>query len=258
MRTTAIFNAKGGVGKTITTVNMAAELAARGKRVLVVDADPQCDTSRFFKAEDGCTLYDVLTGCHEPYWPNNVLPTAFERIELLPGDARLTTLDIKAIKDGGVNLTALRDFCDCIAEDDGYDYLLIDCPPSFTAATTAALAAVNDVVIPIKPDSFSIHGMDNMVQQISGMREINPRLRVAGVLLTMMTNCNAAVQGAEAVRKLPVPVYTQMIRRSTKADESTYLCRPMRELLNTKPGYENAATDYRDFVTEYMEGVKNG
>ena len=75
MRTTAIFNAKGGVGKTITTVNMAAELAARGKRVLVIDADPQCDTSRFFKAAGGVTLYDVLTGCHEPYWPCNPQPT---------------------------------------------------------------------------------------------------------------------------------------------------------------------------------------
>lgn len=257
MRTTAIFNAKGGVGKTITTVNMAAELAARGKRVLVIDADPQCDTSRFFKAEDGCTLYDVLTGCHEPYWPNNVLPTAFERIELLPGDARLTTLDIKAIKDGGVNLTALRDFCEAIAEDDGYDYVLIDCPPSFTAATTMALASVNDVVIPIKPDSFSIHGMDNMVQQISGMREINPRLRVAGVLLTMMTGFKAAALGAEAVRKLPVPVYKQTIRRSTKVDESTFLQQPVREILPVSGDF-SVADDYHNFVTEYMEGIKNG
>ena len=242
------------VGAGLFGAVFAQQATAAGKRVLVIDADPQCDTSRFFKAAGGVTLYDVLTGCHEPYWPCNPQPTEYDGIEMLPGDASLTTLDIKAIKDGGVNLTALRDFCDCIAEDDGYDYLLIDCPPSFTAATTAALAAVNDVVIPIKPDSFSIHGMDNMVQQISGMRTINPRLRVAGVLLTMMTNCNAAVQGADAVRKLPVPVYTQMIRRSTKADESTYLCQPMRDLLNMKPDYANAATDYRDFVTEYMEG----
>lgn len=258
MRTTAIFNAKGGVAKTITTVNMAAELANRGNRVLVIDADPQCDSSRFFNAEDDyCSLFDVMTGEHEPYWDCNIQPTGRDRIDILMGDARLTTLDIKAITHGDVNLTALRDFCETIAEDEGYDYVLIDCPPSFTAATTAALAAVNDVVIPIKPDSFSIHGMDNMVEQINGMRKINPRLRVAGVLLTMMTNCKAATLGAQEVRKLPVHIYRQTIRRSTKADESTFLCEPLAQLLSVKEGNENAATDYRNWVTEYME-VRNG
>ena len=259
MRTTAIFNAKGGVGKTITTVNMAAELAARGRRVLVIDADPQCDASRFLGApEEATTLYDYMTGSHEPLIEHIVSATNLKGVDILPGDPNLTLLDVKAITHGDVDLCALRELCEVAAEDGDFDNILIDCPPSFTAATTMALAAVGDVVIPLKPDSFSLHGVGNILLQVEGMRKINPRLRVAGVLLTMRISYNAFALGAMKLRESRIPVYDHEIRSSTKVSESTYLAKPLRELLPMGGSRENAATDYRDFVTEYLGGAENG
>ena len=261
MRITAIFNEKGGVGKTITAVNMAAELAARGKRVLVIDADPQCNASFFLGAEEGAvTLFDYLSGNREPVWDNNISKSNLNGVDILPGDSNMTQLDIKAITHGDVNLTSLRELCEVIDADDGYDFVLIDCPPSFTAATTMALAAVNDVVIPVKPDSFSIRGMASLSNQINGMRWINPRIKIAGVLLTMMTRCKVHRLGASSLRERFSFVYRNEIRNSVKAVESTYedesshRCYPLRELLPTQKIDQNIATDYRDFVAEYLEG----
>lgn len=255
MRTTLLMNAKGGVGKTTTAINMAAELATRGKRVCVIDADPQCNATDFLlppvAGEDRSdTLYDVLTGAAN-YYPDFVWNTRFDRISLVQGDEQLSLADLAALQKGGVRLRAVRDLIEALAEDDAFDYVLIDCPPGFTAATTASLAAADDVVIPMKLDAFSLKGEQSLVRQINGMREFNPRLRIAGVLVTMAdARTKVGRQGAELLRESAIPVFDSMIARSTVADQSTFYRLPLCQLY----GAEVLAAQYEAFVDEYLRG----
>lgn len=258
MRTTIIMNAKGGVGKTITTINMAAELAARGKRVVCIDADPQCNLSHFFGAElDSGTLYDVLMRTGDSYYENMLQDTQLENVQILPGHMDLILADVRALKAQEINRDAVRDFVTCMAEDDFCDFVLIDSPPSFTAATTAGLAAADDVVVPIKLDAFSIDGVEEMMRQVKGMREINPTLKVAGVLVTQYDGTTVAKMTAEALRESAIPVFGAVIRRTTAVDRSTFHRLPLRE---THGAYARLAADeYADVVDEYLEGgAKHG
>lgn len=254
MRTTLLMNAKGGVGKTTTAINLAAELAARGKRVCVIDADPQCNATDFLlpvaDADDTQTLYDVLTG-RATYYTELTWDTRIKGVSLVPGDERLSLADLAALQHNGVYLRAVRDLVEAMAEDDAFDFVLIDCPPGFTAATTASLAAADDVVIPMKLDAFSLKGEESLVRQINGVREFNPRLRIAGVLVTMAdARTKVGRQGAELLRESAIPVFDSMIPRSTAADQSTFFHLPLCQLR----GAEVLAAQYAAFVDEYLRG----
>lgn len=254
MRTTLLMNAKGGVGKTTTAINLAAELAARGKRVCVIDADPQCNATDFLlpvgDADDTQTLYDVLTGT-ATYYTELTWKTKINGVSLLPSDERLSLADLAALQHNGVYLRAVRDLVEAMAEDDAFDYVLIDCPPGFTAATTASLAAADDVVIPMKLDAFSIRGEESLTRQINGVREFNPRLRIAGVLVTMAEpRTKVGKQGVELLRESAIPVFNTMIPRSTLVDQSTFFHMPLR---NMRGGLVLAMA-YSDFVDEYLKG----
>lgn len=253
MRTTVVFNAKGGVGKTVTTINMAAELAARGKRVVVVDADPQGNLTQFFGAEQDCgTLYEVLTGTGESYYGDNLQDTQIDGVQILPASMDLILADVRAIKEKSIRLTALHDLAVCMAEDDAADVMLIDSPPSFTAATTAALAAADDVIIPIKLDAFSLSGVGELLRQIAGMHEINPRLRVAGALVTMYDGTTVAKETMDALIESAIPIFGTSIKRSTAVDRSTFERKPLRELPGTYA--KLLAEQYAAVVDEYLRG----
>lgn len=255
MRTTVIFNAKGGVGKTMTVINMAAELASRGQRVVVIDADPQCNLTWFYGADaaEGQTLYELLTAQNEPYYGDWITQGVAPGISLVPASMDLILADVHALRDGTVRLTAIRELCEVMAEDDYCDYVLIDCPPSFTAATTAALAAADDVIIPIKLDAFSVGGMGELMRQIKGMREINPRIRLAGALITMTQRRAVVTRAAEAdLRASAIPVFGATIRATAAVDRSTYARLPLRAIEGTYA--KLAAEDYAAVVDEYLEG----
>lgn len=257
MRTTLLMNAKGGVGKTTTAINMAAELAARGKRVCVIDADPQCNATDFLLLEiaavavDGAqTLYDVLIGTTN-YYPEFTWGTRIKGVSLVPGDERLSLADLAALQHNGVYLRAVRDLVEAMAEDDAFDYVLIDCPPGFTAATTASLAAADDVVIPMKLDAFSLKGEESLTRQINGVREFNPRLRIAGVLVTMAEpRTKVGRQGVELLQESAIPIFSPLIPRSTLVDQSTFFHKPLRDMR----GAEVLAAQYAAFVDEYLKG----
>ena len=150
MKTIAIVNYKGGVGKTVTTINLAAELSAMGKRVIVMDADGQRNLSRFYKAdtESGDTTYELMTGTSSACWDEIIQPTDDDcSICIVPASAELPKADLAALTGGVVNRNGLRGFCEAVAEDEGADYVLIDCPTSYSAATVAALTAADEVII---------------------------------------------------------------------------------------------------------------
>lgn len=252
MRTTVVMNIKGGVGKTVTTINMAAELAAHEQRVLIVDADPQCNLSEFCGGNtEGCTLEDVLTGGGRQYLPGLLQQTQMPGVDLLAGSDRLFLSDISALRGQGM-LDNVSEFLLSLAEDDAYDFVLIDTPPSFTAATCAALAAADDVIIPMRLDAFSIAGVKTLLLQVKGMRDINPEISVAGVLITQYDGTIVAKETADAMRESALPVFGTVVRRTTAVDRSTFDRKPLRE----EPGTyaRRCAEEYADVVKEYLKG----
>ncbi len=247
MRTTAILNLKGGVAKTVTCVNMAAILAADyHKRVLVVDADSQANTTEFFGglASGACTLANLLRRIDV----NPVIrPTNISGVSMIGADDSLMDLDLSAVKSKEADMTSLHKLL--TKHDRDYDFALIDCPPAFNAASAAALLAADDVVIPIKPDAFSLRGMANVMRQIRNMETINPKLRMAGLLPTMIYRSKSIQEALDALHNSGLPIFPA-IRRSNKTDEMTFRQEP---LIQCSPK-SATCVDYRRLVSAYLEG----
>lgn len=260
MKVISIINLKGGVGKTVTAVNMAAILAGEhGKRVLVIDADPQANATRFFglNGDDCNTIAGIMNGDADyPY--DFIYETKLEGVSCIPSEISLIEADIASVKEGG-SVKRLRGFCEAIEEDNQYlakngeapefDFTIIDCPPSFTAASVAAIAASDEIIIPVKIDAFALDGMAELVKQVEGVKQIRPQIRIAGALITMWHNCPAVIEGEALLRKTGLPVFRQNIRRSDKVDESTFMRQPLEEYSRQSA----AGRDYRAFVAEYLE-----
>jgi chromosome partitioning protein len=247
-------NLKGGVGKSVTADNMAAILAHdHGKRVLLVDADHQGNTSSFFGAERIATLLDILrVRASDPRFV--IQHTSWPELDILSADIGLAMLDATPEASKGANLLALRELMEQLAEEDAYDYAIVDMPPAFSFAARAALLAADEVIIPIKLDAFSVDGMAELVRQINSMRRVNSSLRLAGVLITMWSSTNMKQEAEEVLRAGTVPVYRTVIRRSDMVDESTFSRYP---LIQYSPR-SAACVDYRRFVVEYLGGAGNG
>ena len=244
MRTTALLNLKGGVAKTATTINMAAILAAdHKKRVLVVDADSQANATEFLGGlcNGRSTFADMLRkmDVHNP-----IGKTQLQGVSLLAADESLMDLDLSKVEDKAVDVNCLRRYLD--ANNSAFDYVLIDCPPAFNAASAAALLAADDVIIPIKLDAFSLRGMGNLMRQVKNMQEINPALRLAGLLPTMTYNSATITEAMRALINSGLPVFPS-IRRTPKVDDMTFEQKP---LIYSSPR-SAACIDYRVFVKAY-------
>ena len=258
MRVTAIINLKGGVAKTTTTINMAAILARAGARVLLIDADSQCNCTEFFGADES---YGNLAGIlridpmrhPNPYGfaAGCIQRTAYDRLDILPGEDSLMDLDLSKVESGNISINIIRRMLENLSSN--YDFCLVDCPPAFNAASAAALVAADDAIIPIKLDAFSLRGMGNMMRQILNMQRINPRLRVAGVLPTMWYRADQIKACEDQMQKSGLNVYPH-IRRSDRVDDMTYRQEP---LLITSPN-SAAGVDYRRFVAAYVAQESNG
>lgn len=258
MRTTVILNLKGGVAKTATAVNLAAILAKNyRKRVLLVDADSQCNATEFFGGDPAeGNLADVLR--HEAdegvYAAASLQASNFPGVDLLCGSDELMDLDLTKVELQDVRAAVLREMIQQLTARDRYDYCIVDCPPAFNAASAAALIAADDVVIPIKLDAFALRGMGNLMRQITNMRKINPALRLSGCLPTMWYRSDQIVEAEETLLASGLPMYPH-IRRTDKVDAMTFAQEP---LLITSPK-SAAGIDYRRFVREYVErGVQDG
>ena len=255
MRTTAIVNLKGGVAKSTTVINMAAILAKKyGRKVLIIDADSQCNTTEFFGADpEQGNLAQVLREFayvrdSGSLASQSIQATDFDGIDILAGDDSLMDLDLSKVEQQTVNATVLRHMVEQLRNV--YDHAFIDCPPAFNAASAAALIAADDVIIPIKLDAFSLRGMVNLMRQIKNMRQINPKLKIAGILPTMWYR-DEEIESAEAqLRQSGLHVFHH-IRRSDKVDKMTFRQEP---LLVSSPN-SAAGQDYRKFVEEFVGGM---
>lgn len=258
IRTTAIVNLKGGVAKTTTVINMAALLARdHGARVLVTDADSQCNLTEFYGADsDHGNLSHILRNAKHFDDPGDyaaafIQKTRYTNLSIIPGDEELMDLDLSKVEQAMISANVLAYLTEQV--EGKFDYHLIDCPPAFNAASAAALIAADDVLIPIKLDAFSLRGMANLMRQIKNMRKINPRLKVAGILPTMWYNSPKIVDAEKQLRKAGLHLFHH-IRRSDKVDDMTFEQEP---LLVCSPN-SAAGVDYRRFVKEYVGGAESG
>jgi chromosome partitioning protein len=216
VRTIAIINLKGGVGKSVTTCNLACNLAATTlhedewrQRVLVIDLDKQGNTSKFFNAHDYTrpTIADVLTrekGLGEVIVPTECDGNEVWFVNIAPADMRLLTANQK------VMLDMLRPRHDRLAQAlrevrNDYDWCLVDCPPDIDMGTINAMAAADWVLIPVDSDAWALDGLHEIVSQVDVIRdEYNPKLRVLGVLRTKVQKSASCRRVGELLDGLPV------------------------------------------------------
>ena len=253
VRTTAILNLKGGVAKTTTAINLATILALQhNKRVLVIDADSQCNITEFFGADPALgNLAEILRNATNYDDPGGfasicIQHTRYAGVDIIAGDEALMDMDLSKVEQGTVNSNVLRYLVELVRDE--YDAILIDCPPAFNAASAAALIAADDVIIPIKLDAFSLRGMGNLMRQIKNMRRINPRLKILGLLPTMWYQ-DAQIEDAEAQLKTAGFYVFHHIRSSRPVDKMTF----QQEPLSICSPRSAAGIDYRAFVREYLE-----
>lgn len=183
MRTIAIMNQKGGVGKTTTSVNLSAALAASGKRVLLIDLDPQAHASLHLGLtfEKGfASVYDVLV---KDLSLDSVRRQAGENLWLVPAHLDLAAADFELAS----TLGREKILADKIAEDAmEFDYIIIDCPPSLGVLTLNALVAAEEVIIPLQPHFLALHGLSKLLETIELVaKRLNGKLRVSGVVLCL-------------------------------------------------------------------------
>lgn len=193
----SVANQKGGVGKTTTAVNLAAALAASELKVLLIDSDPQGNSTTgvgVAKNEEVTTLYNVLLG--HAIIHDAIVPTDFEGLALVPADQNLvaTNLDLVDADDRERRLqTAVAEI------RDAYDYIVIDCPPALDLLTLNALVASDAVLIPIQCEFFALEGISQLMDTVDRVKQaFNPNLRVQGVLLTMYDDRTNLTRQVEA------------------------------------------------------------
>ena len=227
-RIIAIYNQKGGVGKTTTTVNLASALAAAGKRVLLVDMDPQGNTTGgvgINKNEVEASVYDLLIGNGTA--EEAILPLPFQNLHLLPADQALAGAEIELT---AVNRRESRLKAGLASVRENYDYILIDCPPSLGLLSLNALCATDSVIIPIQCEYYALEGLAQLMATMRQVKRLhNPTLDVEGVLLTMFDGrLNLTQQVMAEVKKFfPRKVFATPIPRSVRLAEAPSFGKPI-------------------------------
>ena len=253
MRRIAVINQKGGVGKTTTAVNLAAALARRGERVCVLDLDPQAHATTHFGVEpdgDRASVYDVLVRGRAL---GDVRRDVGKNLALITSDINLAAAEVELAGVVGREVI-LRE---ALAQDsEAFDYLLMDCAPSLGVLTINALAAADEVFIPLQPHFFALHGLSKLLETTALVgRRINPGLRVTGVVVCLYDGATKLAQEVvrdlraflDASRTANVPwaaakVFAAKVRRNVKLAECPSFGKTIFEYAPKSPGAEDYAS----------------
>ncbi len=249
-RIIAITNQKGGVGKTTTAVNLSAALAEQGKKVLLIDMDPQGNATSGVgvdKREKRDTVYELLIGNAE--YEDCLIKTDFEGLWLLPSNINLSGVEIELL-DIDRREYRMKDTLDAHKED--FDFILMDCPPSLNMLTVNALTAADSVLVPIQCEYYALEGLSQLLHTISLVqRRLNPDLDMEGVVFTMYdARTNLSMQVVENVKKnLKENIYDTIIPRNIRLAEAPSYGMPITSYAPSSTG----ANSYRLLSLEVME-----
>ncbi|NEX48093.1 ParA family protein [Pseudotabrizicola algicola] len=254
----AVANQKGGVGKTTTTINLAAGLSEFGYKVLVIDFDPQGNASTGLGVSPearGKTSYDLLLeqALITDLCQNSTVPG----ISVCPANADLASADIELVS------SEKRSFllADAVSEASflaaGFDFVLVDCPPSLSLLTVNALVAAESVLVPLQSEFFALEGLSQLMLTIRDIRKsANPRLRIEGVLITMADSRNRLSQQVEADARanLGDMVFATTIPRNVRVSEAPSFALPVLQYDPTSKGAEA----YRRLALEVISRRSSG
>lgn len=252
MKIIAIANQKGGVAKTTTAINLSAALSERGFRVVLLDMDPQGNASTglgIAPSDRRLTVYDILLG--EAALADTILPTSTERLSVIPSTTELSSSDVELY---ALNKRSflLRDALRTPQTAQlGYDFILIDCPPSLNLLTINALVAADSVLVPLQSEFFALEGLSQLLLTIREVRQAhNTDLRIEGVLLTMVDARNNLAQMVErdARDTLGELVFKTTIPRNVRLSEAPSYAIPALSYDSESKG----ARAYRDLARELL------
>ncbi len=252
----AIFNQKGGVGKTTTNINLSATLAASGKKILVIDIDPQGNTTSglgIAKKTLGKTTYEILID-DNVHMSEAIIPTGADNLDIVPASVQLAGAEIELVKIEGRE-QRLKKAIESIK--DQYDYIFIDCPPSLGLLTINSLSAVDSVLIPIQCEFYALEGVSQLINTIEIVKKkLNKRLEIQGVLLSMFDGrTNLSIQVVEETKKFfKNKVYATVIPRNVRLAEAPSHGLPITVYDPKSTGAEA----YKEFAEEFIrleEGV---
>ena len=254
----SVINQKGGVGKTTTVINLAAGLSMQGKKILVIDLDPQgnATTGLGMSSTDSSdqTIYSVLNGTKKI--SEVVKKTNFENLDLITSNVDLSGLEVETAGDSR-RAFILKDELALILNNSGasYSHILIDCPPSLSLLTIMALVASDSLVVPLQAEFFALEGLTQLMKTIERIKNnLNPELSIRGILLTMYDKRNklSGEVEMEARNYFKEKVYQTVVPRNVRLSEAPSHGVPVLIYDKTCPGSKS----YFSFTEEFLNQVK--
>lgn len=256
-RVVAVANQKGGVGKTTTAINLAACLGQSGRKVLVIDLDPQCNATSGLGVtqQAGRSFYPVMMGGGEVTAASLILKTESKRVDLIPSELDMAGSEVDIARKDRY-LHCFKDGLAPLIQRGKYDFIIIDCPPSLGILTMNALTAAHSILVPMQCEYYALEGLTVISMLVNKLKTsgANPDIDIEGIVMTMYdgrTNLSAQVV-TEVSKHFPDRIYKTTIPRNVRLSEAPSFGKPVI----TYDPHSTGAKAYKELASEFMKRVK--